>query len=134
MPFLDSKIDALYARPLDEFVAARLALAKTLAGDEAARVKRLQKPTAVPWAVNQVYWHARPLYDSLLKSGKSLTAAQIAGLRGRTPADLRAASDTHRKAIAEAASEAVRLASRSGLHVALDKVAETFEALSLARQ
>jgi hypothetical protein len=43
-------------------------------------VKALKKPTLVPWAVNQVYWHARPVYDRLAKSGAALRSAQIAAL------------------------------------------------------
>ena len=51
---LDSEIDALYQKPLDEFTAARNTLAKTLAGADAARVRKLPKPTVVPWTVNQL--------------------------------------------------------------------------------
>jgi hypothetical protein len=51
---LDSRVDELYQLPLDEFTAARNALAKSLKGEEAESVKRLQKPTIVPWAVNQL--------------------------------------------------------------------------------
>src|SRR6185503_2684646 len=90
MPSLDSSIDRLYQEPLEGFVAARTALAKTLTGAEAKRVKALQKPTTVPWAVNQLYWHARPVYDRLIKSGGAVRAAQIAALGGRA-ADVRGA-------------------------------------------
>jgi len=77
---LDAKIDDLYRLPLSEFTGARNALAKTLTGDEAKRVRALEKPTVVPWAVNQVYWRARSTYDRLMKSGEKLRAAQIAAL------------------------------------------------------
>ena len=50
MSSLESKIDGLYQGPLESFVAARTALAKTLTGDEARRVKQLHKPTATAWA------------------------------------------------------------------------------------
>ena len=56
MPSLESSIDRLYEGPLDQFVAERHALAKTVTGDEARQVKQLAKPTVVAWAVNQVYW------------------------------------------------------------------------------
>jgi hypothetical protein len=49
---LDSSIDALYQEPLSTFTAARNALAKTLSKEQAREVKRLAKPTLVPWAVN----------------------------------------------------------------------------------
>ena len=131
MPSLESSIDHLYQGPLDGFVAARTALAKTLSGGDAQRVKRLEKPTAVPWAINQVYWHARPVYDRLLKSGAAFRSAQIAALGGRS-SDVRSAADTHRKAIASAVADAVRLAASGGVHPNPDALAQTFEALSLA--
>src|SRR5437773_10087717 len=59
---LESEVDRLYQLPLSEFTAARNALAKTLKGDEAARVRALAKPTVVPWAVNQLYWRDRKIY------------------------------------------------------------------------
>ncbi len=130
-PTLESSIDRLYQGPLDAFVAARTALAKTLAGADARLVKRLEKPTAVPWAVNQLYWHARPVYDRLIKAGGAVRAAQIAALGGRS-ADVRGAADAHRKAIASAVSEAVRLAAVAGVHPSADALSQTFEVLSLA--
>ena len=82
MASLDSQIDALYQKPLDEFTAARNALAKSTAGADAAQVRKLAKPTVVPWAVNQIYWHARPVFDRLRATGERLRAAQIAALKG----------------------------------------------------
>lgn len=136
MPSLESSIDRLYQVPLAEFVSARTALAKTLAktpggGDDAKRVKALQKPAAVAWAVNQVYWHARPFYDRLIKSGAALRAAQISALGGRA-ADLRGAADVHRKALAAAVKEAQGLASSAGVNPNADALTQTLEALSLA--
>jgi hypothetical protein len=128
---LDSKIDDLYRQPLSTFVGARNALAKSLSGDEAKQVRALPKPTVVPWAVNQVYWHARGAYDRLMKSGERLRKAQIAALEGRS-ADVRAASEAHRHAIAEAVGEAERLAASSGSTPGTDALARTFESLSLA--
>jgi hypothetical protein len=129
---LDRLIDDLYKGPLKEFVAGRGALAKTLAGVEAKRVKGLPKPTIVPWAVNQVYWHARPVYDRLVSSGEKLRAAQIDALKGR-PADVRRATEAHRKAMADAVTEALRLASGAGTHPGADELTKTLEAVSLAR-
>lgn len=128
---LESNIDTLYKGPLGEFVAARTALAKSLSGDDAKRVKALQKPAVVAWAVNQVYWHARPAYDRLIRSGKALRSAQIAALGGKS-ADVRGAGDTHRAAIAGAVKEARRLAEASDVQPNADALARTFEALSLA--
>ena len=128
---LDPKIDDLYKGPLKEFIASRAALARTLAGEEARRVKGLQKPTVVPWAVNQVYWHARPVYDRLAASGEKLRAAQIAALKGKAN-DVRRATEAHRKAMRDAVAEALRLASY-GAHPSADELTKTLEAVSLAR-
>jgi hypothetical protein len=127
----DSQIDDLYRRPLDEFIEARAALASQLKGDEARRVKQLKKPTAVPWAVNQVYWHARPLFDRVLTSGNALRLAQIAALEGRS-ADVRGTTTAHRDAVASAVAKATEIASAGNVQPSRDALTQTFEALSLA--
>jgi hypothetical protein len=129
---LDAKIDDLYRQPLDDFIASRNALAKTLSGADAKRVRALAKPTVGPWAVNQVYWHARPVYDKVIKSGERLRTAQIASLEGRRGTDLREAGDAHRRAVADAVKEAERLAAAAGATPAADVLMRTFETLSLA--
>ena len=58
----DAKVDELYQLPLATFTAARNALAKTVKGADARRIKQLAKPTVVPWTVNQLYWHSRKTY------------------------------------------------------------------------
>ena len=131
MSALDSSIDDLYQQPLNAFTQARNTLAKSLSGAEAKRVRALAKPTFVAWAVNQVYWRARGAYDRLMKSGERLRSAQIAALEGRT-ADVRAASEAHRRAIADAVREAERLAATAGSKPSPDALARSFEALSLA--
>ena len=130
MPPVESSIDDLYKGPLSEFVPARTRLAKTLTGPEAQRVKALKKPTLVPWAVNQVYWHARPVYDRLAKSGAALRSAQVAALSGRS-ANVRGATESHRKAIGEAVAEASRLATRADMHPSAEELARMFEAISV---
>ena len=127
---VESGIDDLYKGPLSEFVPARTRLAKTLTGPEAQRVKALKKPTLVPWAVNQVYWHARPVYDRLAKSGAGLRSAQVAALSGR-PANVRGATESHRKAISAAVAEASRLATRADAHPSAEELARMFEAISV---
>lgn len=130
---LDAKIDDLYRQPLDAFIPARTALAKALTGDDAKRVRSLAKPTVVPWAVNQVFWRARPTYDAVIRAGERLRKAQIAALEGRT-ADVRGASDAHRRALAEAVKEAERLSASSGSKPSPDALTRTFETLSLAAE
>jgi hypothetical protein len=133
MSALDSDIDGLYAQPLDQFTAARNALAKSRSGDDRARVKALEKPTVVAWAVNQVYWHARPAYERAMKAGAALRRAQIDALKGRK-GDVREATAAHRDAVAAAVKEAERLAAAAGAHPAADALTRTFEALSLAAE
>jgi len=126
-------IDQLYRGPLTEFTAMRNALVKEHRGADASLIRKLAKPTVVAWAVNQVYWHARKTYDELIESGEKLRKAQIAALEGRH-ADIRAAGDAHRRAIADAVKEAERLAEQSGSHPSPDALVRTFEALSLAAE
>ena len=130
VPTLESRIDELYKAPPDEFVTARTALAKTLTVDDAKRVKALTKPTVVPWAVNQVYWHERDVYERVVKTGENLRQAQLAALKGRA-ADVRGASVAHRQAIADAVKVATRLASQHGANQDPEPLARMFEALSL---
>jgi hypothetical protein len=127
----DDAIDNLYRGPLTEFTAARNALVKEHRGADASRIRKLAKPSVVAWAVNQVYWHARSVYEELIKSGEKLRKAQIATLEGKK-ADLRATGDAHRRAIADAVEEAERLAAAAGSHPGPDALMRTFEALSLA--
>ena len=128
---LESKIDDLYRKPLNEFISARSALASEHKGDEPGAIKALKKPTLVPWAVNQVYWHARPIFDRVQASGADLRRAQIAALEGRK-ADVQAAADAHRKAIGAAVERAMALAKAAQMSPDRDAVARTFEALSIA--
>ncbi len=132
-PSIDSQIDELYKAPLEEFVSKRTELARSLSGAEARDVKALRKPTVVPWVVNQLYWRARAAYDRLRSSGAQLRAAQIAALKGKS-ADIRAATDAHRKAAAAAVTEALRLASAAGAHPDADELSKTLEAVSLAAE
>jgi hypothetical protein len=85
----------------------------------------------VPWAVNQVYWRARPIYDRLMQSGEQLRQAQVAALQGKN-ANLRSATDAHRAAIADAVRHAERFAAADGSRPPSDALMRTLEALSLA--
>jgi hypothetical protein len=126
----DNKIDELYQQPLADFTGARNALAKTLSGADAQRVKALAKPTVVAWAANQVYWQARAAYDALMKSGERVRKAQIAALQGKAT-DVRGANEDHRRAVSAAVAEAERLAASAGSKPSPDALTRTFEAMSL---
>src|SRR5262245_59891094 len=92
-------VEALYKLPLAEFTAARNALAGRLkkAGraEEAGRIKAPNKPTAPAWAVNQLYWERRDVFDRLIASGERLRAAQASKLAGQS-GDIRGALDALR--------------------------------------
>jgi hypothetical protein len=128
---LDRQIDELYQLPLGEFTAARNALAKTLAGADASRVKRLEKPTVVPWAINRLYWRDRPVYDRLMKSGGALRTAQIGALEGKK-ADVRKAGEAHRRALAEAVERATALAAEHDAKPGPEPLSRMLEALSIS--
>jgi hypothetical protein len=128
---LDTQIDDLYRLPLSEFTTARNALAKTVKGDQAARVKRLEKPTVVPWTLNQLYWRERKTFDRLIAAGRALRDAQIAALKGKG-GDLRAAASDHRAALADAVATATQLAAQAGAHPQAEPLSRMLEALSLA--
>jgi hypothetical protein len=129
---LDSRIDDLYKLPPDEFVSARTALAKSLTGEDAKRVKALVKPTIVPWSVNQVYWHSRDVYSRLLKAGEKLRDAQLTALKGKA-SDVRGATTAHRHAVADAVKTASQLAADAGARPDPEPLARMFEAVSLQK-
>ncbi len=126
---LDARIDALYQGPLDEFIPARQALAKTLTAEERKRVAGLQKPLTLPWIVNQTYWRARRTYDDLLDAGGKLRAAQVGALKGRAT-DIRSAADQHAQALTRAVGEATRIAESAGVAAPPDALRRMFEAVS----
>lgn len=128
---LDRQIDEIYQLPLAEFTAARNALAKTVGGADASRVKGLQKPTVVPWAVNQLYWRDRAAWDRLMKSGTALRTAQIAALEGKK-ADVRKAGEAHRKALAESVERATVLAAEHDAKPGPEPLSRMLEALSIS--
>jgi hypothetical protein len=79
--------DRLFALPLDEFTAARNALAADLkkAGrsEEAAQVKSLAKPPVSAWVVNQLHWRHGKALDRLLAAGDRVRKTQAAQLAGK---------------------------------------------------
>ncbi len=133
MSALETRIDALYALSLAGFTEARNALAKSVAGGERARVRQLEKPTVVPWAVNQVYWHERTAWNRLMVAGRALRSAQLAALEGNA-SDLRDSSAAHRAAVSAAVAAAQHLAEREGARPGMDDLFRMLEAISLAAE
>jgi hypothetical protein len=128
---LESAIDRLYALPLDQFVASRNEVAKQFRGEDARAVRALAKPNIVAWALNQVYWSARPAFDRLVEAAARLREAQASGLLGR-PSDLRGAGAAHREALGAALKEATGILEAAGHEVTPDDLralTAAFEAL-----
>lgn len=127
---LETQIDRLYQLPLDEFTAARNALAKE-AGNEGARVRTLQKPSVAAWAVNQLYWRKRDIWDALIAAAESARRAHQAVLSGRS-GDVRASSEVHEESVETALKETLALLQSSG-HPVTDatkqQIATTLRAL-----
>ena len=128
---LEDAIDHLYALPLDQFVQARNELARQHGGDEARRVRALAKPNVVAWALNQVYWSSRPVFDRLVEAAARLREAQARGLLGQA-GDLRGAGLAHREALAAAVREGAGILHQAGHEPtpdALRSLTAAFEAL-----
>jgi hypothetical protein len=130
------EVEHLFRLPLDQFTAARNALASRLKknghAEQSEQVKALNKPPVSAWAVNQLFWHRRPLFDALLTSGANLRNAQAEQLAGRK-GDLREALDAHREALSALTSHAADLLRDAGHSPSPDtlrRVTTTLEALS----
>jgi hypothetical protein len=125
---IDSQIEELYQLPLDEFTGARNALAKS-SGD--ASVKKLEKPSLAAWAVNQLYWRQRKIYDELIKTSGQVRAAHQQLLAGKS-ADVRAPEAFHGEAMRKS-KDAIRAILEAAGHSASDGVmtpiTETLDAL-----
>jgi hypothetical protein len=133
---LNSEIDALFALPLDDFTAARNMLAARLKKEgrtnDAARVKALLKPPVSAWAVNQLYWRHREVFDRLLAAGKEFRTAQASQLSGKA-AHLRESQDARRKSLRELSDLAAELLQKGGHNAGpetLRRVRTTLEAIS----
>jgi hypothetical protein len=111
---LDDEIDQLYQLPLDEFTAARNALAKT----GGAGIKSLAKPPLAAWAVNQLYWRGRKVYAALVESAEAARRVHKAVLGGRG-GDLRAADKAHDAAVDAALKSTLEILREDG-HPATD--------------
>lgn len=115
---LDPEIDKLYAVPLDEFVRDRDALAKRLRREgerEAAeQVKKLRKPSAGAWALNQAVRRRRKETDALLAAGERLRAAHESLMGGGDQAELREAMREERGLASALADCAEAIASETG--------------------
>lgn len=105
VPELERELDELFARPLDEFTAARNELARRLrkAGqaDAAKRVQALKKPSVPVWAVNQAARRHPEEVKELVAAGERLRKAQGAAFRGGGTEAVREATAAERRAARE---------------------------------
>ena len=128
---LDAALDALYTRPLEEFVAARAAAVRQAvgSGDELAaeRVKRLPKPSVAAWVINHVVRDHPDEIAALADLGDELRAATRDRDRGR----IRALDHLRRErtdALVRTVRETGEVGGRSVSSAVLDRLTETLTA------
>src|SRR6266853_6078211 len=130
----EEDVDALFTLPLSDFIGARNALAARLKkaghGDRANQVKALAKPSISAWAVNQLYWHHRQVFDQLISTGQRFRRAQTA----RKIADIHEAIDARREALAHLSDLTTTLLRDAGHNPSPEtvrRITTTLEALSV---
>jgi hypothetical protein len=105
-------IDELFQLPLGDFTAARNALAKR-AGRNGDEIRSLTKPPLAAWAVNQLYWQQREVYDDLVRASTEMRAAHRSVIHGKR-GDLRSAGREHDLAIEAAVKATLAILETSG--------------------
>ena len=130
----EQDVDALFTLPLSEFTGARNALAAQLKkaghGDEANEVKALAKPSISVWAVNQLYWQHREVFDQLMSTGQRFRKAQTA----RKVADINETLEARREALAQLSNLTTTLLQDAGHNPSpetVHRITTTLEALSV---
>jgi len=129
-PDSPDSIDLLYQAPLAEFTAMRNSLAKHAGADRAA-VRQLRKPNLPAWAVNQLYWQRRAVWDALVEAAERVRVAHGRRLSGKS-ADVETAEAAHRDAVRTAVDEIrglLRDAGETASGSTISAVIETLQAL-----
>jgi hypothetical protein len=137
---VEREIDGLFDLPLDEFTAARNALAKRLKQDgdvgAAEQVRALPKPSVAAWAVNQLARREPEAVRSLLNVASRLRSAQERSFKGERAADeLRAAQAEEREIIrglARAAEGVLKDVGRPASGTTLERVATLLRAAAVS--
>jgi hypothetical protein len=130
----ESRIDALFVLPPEEFTAGRDGLARemTEAGDreDAKAVKALRRPTAAAWAVNAAVRRRPDLIEGLVEVVATLRTAQRRAASGLAGPEFREAAAERRRLIRLLTEEAQSVLAEAGRaadqHVAA--AGRTFEA------
>jgi hypothetical protein len=107
-----NEIDELFQLPLAEFTAARNALARR-AGRNGDEIRALSKPPVAAWAVNQLYWQQREIYDDLVRASGEMRGAHKAVIEGKR-GDLRSAGREHELALEAAVKATLAILEASG--------------------
>ena len=130
---LNDDVDELFKLPLAEFTDARNTLAKQLKqngrANDANLVKSLTKPSVSAWTVNQLYWHYREEFDTLLAAGQRFRKAQTSG----KIADMRGSLEARREALLELSDLATTLLRDAGHNPSpetIHRITTTLEAIS----
>jgi hypothetical protein len=133
---LNDEVDELFKLSLAEFTDARNALAKRLKqsgrANDANLVKTLAKPSVSAWTVNQLYWHHREEFDTLLAAGQRVRKAQVSGSASKL-ADMRAALEARREVLvdlSELATSFLRDAGSNPSPETIRRITTTLEAIS----
>ena len=128
---LDTAVDALYTRPLDEFITARDAAVRQAADDGdrlgAERIKRLPKPSVAAWVINHVARDHPEEVAALADLGDELRAATADRDRGR----IRALDHLRRErteGLVRTVREAGEVGGRPVSAAVLDRLTETLTA------
>jgi hypothetical protein len=133
---VEAETEALFARPPEEFTAARNDLARRLRGErrpaEAGKVATLRRPTLPAWAVNQLVRRHPDRVDELIAAGRQLAQAQRRLLSGVRDDSLREATARRRELLAELTGAAVGILAEAGAATATHRpaIAATLEAAS----
>src|SRR5688572_2482405 len=102
---LADEIERLYQLTPSEFTAARNAAAAQLKSpSDKASIRALQKPSTPAWAVNQLYWKRRKVFQQVLDAARKLRDAHAQQLAGRF-ADVQSAERHQSETLKKAADE-----------------------------
>jgi hypothetical protein len=126
----DDEIDRLYQLPIAEFTPERNALAKRL-GAAGAPIRALEKPSLAAWAVNQLFWRKRAVFNRLIAAAGAQRTAHAKRLSGKD-SDIAAAEHAHAVALRAAVEEIRGLLAGAGEQASsatLQAVTETLQAL-----
>lgn len=106
-------VDRLYQAPLAEFTAKRNELLKQATGAEKNELRQIQKPTVPAWAVNQLFWKRRKIFDRLIEAARKVRVEHGRQLSGKG-AEVEVTESRHREAMKAATDEIRALLKAAG--------------------